>query len=174
MIPRRICIAICAAALCFASTASAQLAANAKAPDFRVRTIDGKFVALSDYKGTVVLVNFWATWCTPCQTEMPRFIAFQKTYGAKGFQVVGISMDDSAEPVRAFSKKLNTNYPIAMGNAKLAESYGGVLGLPITFLIDRQGKIAKRYEGVVDLDSMEKDIQGLLQINRNHPDRDHH
>ena len=164
MIRRRVLgAALSVAVLCCATGAFAQLATNAAAPDFRVRTIDGKSVSLSSHKGEVVLLNFWATWCTPCQTEMPRFIGFQKDYHAKGFQVIGISMDDSEAPVRAFSKKLKTNYPIAMGTAKLAESYGGVLGLPITFLIDRQGHIAKRYEGVVDLDKMEAEIQSLLR-----------
>jgi cytochrome c biogenesis protein CcmG, thiol:disulfide interchange protein DsbE len=132
------------------------------ASQFSVRAIDGRSINLADYKGKVILINFWATWCTPCQTEMPRFVAFQRELGPKGLQVIGISMDDDVAPVRAFTAKLKPNYPIAMGTTKLAESYGGVLGLPITLLIDRQGNIAKRYEGAVDLDAMKNDIQKLL------------
>lgn len=155
-----------------ASVAIAQVKVGDPAPAFAIKTIDGKNLSLADYEGEVVLLNFWATWCGPCQTEMPRFIRFQREFGAKGFQVVGISMDDSNAPVRTFISKLKPNYPIALGNAKVAESYGGILGLPITLLIDRKGRIAKRYEGAVNLDAMQHDVERLLATSGEIPDHD--
>lgn len=155
-----------------ASVAIAQVKVGDPAPAFAIKTIDGKNLSLANYEGKVVLLNFWATWCGPCQTEMPRFIRFQREFGAKGFQVVGISMDDSNAPVRTFISKLKPNYPIALGNAKVAESYGGILGLPITLLIDRKGRIAKRYEGAVNLDAMQHDVERLLATSGEIPDHD--
>jgi cytochrome c biogenesis protein CcmG, thiol:disulfide interchange protein DsbE len=154
--------AIFIAVLLAACTCVAQSKIGDAAPAFTIKTINGKNVSLSDFKGKVVLVNFWATWCGPCQTEMPRFMCFQREYGAERFQVIGISMDDSDAPVRTFVAKLKVNYPVAMGTAKLAGSYGGILGMPITLLIDRSGNIAKRYEGAVDLNAMQRDIEQLL------------
>jgi cytochrome c biogenesis protein CcmG, thiol:disulfide interchange protein DsbE len=160
------------AVLLCASVGVAQVRIGNTAPSFAIKTTDGKTIALSDYQGKVVLLNFWATWCGPCQTEMPRFVRFQREYSARGFQVIGISMDDSDAPVRTFISKLKPNYPIAMGNAKLAESYGGILGLPITLLIDRTGRIEKRYEGAVNLDAMQRDIERLLTKSGEMPKQD--
>jgi cytochrome c biogenesis protein CcmG, thiol:disulfide interchange protein DsbE len=154
--------AIFIAVLLAGCTCVAQLKIGDAAPAFTIKTINGKSVSLSDFRGDVVLLNFWATWCGPCQTEMPRFMRFQRQYGPQHFQVIGISMDDSDAPVRTFAAKLKVNYPIAVGTAKLAGSYGGILGMPITLLIDRSGNIAKRYEGAVDLDVIERDIEQLL------------
>lgn len=133
-----------------------------RAPDFSLVALDGKPLRLSDYSGKVVLLDFWATWCVPCQTEVPRFIAFQKHYAQHGFQVIGISFDDSPVPVRSFYKKFKMNYPVALGSPDVAKAYGGVLGLPVTFLIDRDGTIVKQYDGKVDLDAMESEITLLL------------
>lgn len=161
------------ALLLLAATCGAQVKTGEVAPAFTVKTVDGKHVSLADYKGKVILLNFWATWCGPCQTEIPRFMRFQREFGKDEFQVLGISMDDSDAPVRTFTAKLRTNYPIALGSAKLAESYGGILGLPITLLIDRKGHIAKRYEGAADLDAMQRDIQQLLLIRSDVSEHDH-
>jgi len=133
------------------------------APNFALTAIDGKPLHLSDYTGKVVLLDFWATWCVPCQTEVPRFVSFQKHYERRGFQVVGISLDDTPEPVRKFYARYKMNYPVALGTAKVANSYGGVLGLPLTYLIARDGTIVKQYDGSADLDEMEKDIGRLLE-----------
>lgn len=132
------------------------------APGFDLQDLTGKRLRLSDYRGKVVLLDFWATWCAPCQTEVPRFVAFQNEYGKNGFQVIGISMDDTPEPVRKFYTKLKMNYPVAMGTEKLADDYGGVLGLPLTFLIGPNGQIVTRYDGSADLNQMELDIKKLL------------
>lgn len=133
------------------------------APEFSVTTIDGKKLALSDYRGKVVLLDFWATWCTPCREEIPRFIQLQHKYGADGFQIIGISMDDSAEPVRQFYRDFSMNYPVALGGAKLAELYGGVFGLPIAFLLDRQGHILSKHIGATNPAIFDEEIVHALQ-----------
>ena len=133
-----------------------------KAAPFILTGLDGKPVRLSDYKGKVILLDFWATWCVPCQTEVPRFVAFQNKYGDQGFQVIGISMDDTPGPVRKFYSRYEVNYPVAMGTTKVADSYGGVLGLPLTYLIARNGRIIKQYDASADFEQMEAEIKLLL------------
>ncbi len=98
------------------------------APEFTAIDLDGRKLALSDYKGKAVLLDFWATWCEPCRTEVPEFAALQKKYGAQGLQVLGISLDDDPALVRGFSARFNMNYPVILGDAKLAESFGGCWG----------------------------------------------
>ena len=110
-----------------------------------------------------MLLNFWATWCTPCRGEIPQFVEFQNTLGPQGLQLIGISMDDDAKPVHEFYQQFKMNYPVAIGSADLAESYGGVLGLPVTFLIGRDGRIAAKYIGATDLTALQQKIQSLLQ-----------
>jgi cytochrome c biogenesis protein CcmG/thiol:disulfide interchange protein DsbE len=128
-----------------------------------VRTdLSGARINLKSLRGKVVLLNFWATWCAPCQIEMPAFSAWQQKYGPQGFQVIGISMDDGEAPVRKVVKRLKTDYPIAMGDAKLGERYGGVLGLPLSYLIDRKGVIRVRFQGETDLKVIEKRVQQML------------
>ena len=145
-------------------TASNRLNISSKppAPDFSITDLDGQAVALRSYRGKVVLLNFWATWCEPCRKEIPRFLEFQKQYGPQGFQVLGVSLDDNDKPVRRFRDEFKITYPVVMGNAKLAESYGGVLGLPISFLIDQDGRIAAKHVGAVDLAVIDNEIRQLL------------
>jgi cytochrome c biogenesis protein CcmG/thiol:disulfide interchange protein DsbE len=145
-----------------AQTLSRSDFANKSAPSFARMDLNGKKMELSAYRGRVVLLNFWATWCAPCLIEMPVFVSWQSQYGSRGLQVIGISMDDDAPPVRRAYLKYRLNYPVAMGDEKLGELYGGVLGLPVTYLIDRQGKVIKRYEGAVDLKQLEREVQRLL------------
>ena len=132
------------------------------APDFTVTDIDGKKITLSDYRGKVVLLDFWATWCTPCRAEIPHFVEMQEKYGPQGFQVIGISMDDDAKPVREFYQQFKINYPVAIGDDKLAERFGGVLGLPVNFIIDREGRIHSRYLGATDVAVLDNKISYLL------------
>jgi cytochrome c biogenesis protein CcmG/thiol:disulfide interchange protein DsbE len=132
------------------------------APNFSRRGLDHRKIALSSYRGKVVLLNFWATWCEPCLTEMPTFVEWQKQYGSENFQVIGISMDDATPEVRSTVSRLKLNYPVLMGDEYLGAAYGGVLGLPVTFLIDRDGKIQARYQGA-SLTQINSDIQKLLQ-----------
>jgi peroxiredoxin len=135
---------------------------HGKAPEFARKDLNGKSLDLKSFRGKVVLLNFWATWCAPCQIEMPTFAAWQQQYGAQGLQVIGISMDDETAPVRRTVARLKLNYPVAMGDAKLGELYGGVLGLPLTYLIDRNGKIRARFQGEVDPKTIEKILKPLL------------
>jgi len=138
-------------------------AVNSKAPEFSLQDLNGHPLDLASYNGRVVLLNFWATWCTPCRAEIPNFVEFQNSYGPQGLQVLGISMDDDTKPVREFYQQFKMNYPVAVGNQELAESYGGVLGLPVTFLIGRDGKIAAKYVGAVQIPTVEQAIKSHLQ-----------
>ncbi len=133
-----------------------------EAPDFSLADLSGHPLTLANYRGKVVLLDFWATWCEPCKTEIPYFIDMQNRYTGQGLQIIGISMDDEVKPVRDFQQQFKMNYPVAIGNAKLAESYGGILGLPITFVIDRQGHIYKRHIGQTDSSVFEGEVQKLL------------
>ena len=137
-------------------------AVGSAAPAFSLTDIDGKPLTLASYKGKVVLLDFWATWCVPCQAEIPHFVEFQNNYAAKGFQVIGISMDDGPDPVHPFYQQYKMNYPVAMGSTQLAESYGGILGLPVTFLIDRDGRIAAKYRGQTDAGIIQQKLEDLL------------
>jgi cytochrome c biogenesis protein CcmG/thiol:disulfide interchange protein DsbE len=136
--------------------------ASRTAPDFTRTSLDGKPIRLSSYRGKLVLLNFWATWCGPCIAEIPRFSSWQTKYGPHGFQVIGVSMDDESAPVLKTVHKYQLTYPVVMGDEHLGELYGGVLGLPVTYLISPEGKILARYQGETDLDQLEKRISTLL------------
>jgi peroxiredoxin len=132
------------------------------APEFSLPGLTGETIRLSDYRGTVVLLDFWATWCEPCREEIPGFVELQDKYRGQGLQIIGVSMDDGLEPVRDFRRHFQMNYPVAVGNAKIGELYGGVLGLPIAFLIGRDGRIYAKHIGAVDIPVLEKEITSLL------------
>jgi len=135
-----------------------------KAPDFSLKDADGKVVHLSDYKGKVVLLDFWATWCGPCKIEIPWFMDFQRKNKDKGLEVLGVAMDDEGwEVVKPFLSDIGVNYRVVIGNDATAESYGGVDALPTTFLIDRSGKIAAVHVGLASKKDFEDGIQELLQ-----------
>ena len=133
------------------------------APDFSLPDLTGQPLSLSTYRGKVVLLDFWATWCDPCREEVPLFVELQSKYRTRGFQILGVSMDDGPEPVRDFCQHFKINYPVVMGNAKIGELYGGVLGLPIAFLIGRDGRIYGKHIGATDITVFEKEIISLLQ-----------
>jgi cytochrome c biogenesis protein CcmG/thiol:disulfide interchange protein DsbE len=135
---------------------------NHKAPGFVRRDLSGRIVDLARLRGKVVLLNFWATWCAPCEAEIPVFSRWQREYAAQGLQVIGISMDDGEAPVQSFVGRLKPDYPMAMGDAKLGERYGGVLGLPLTYLIDRKGVVRAQFQGSADLKPVERRIRELL------------
>jgi cytochrome c biogenesis protein CcmG/thiol:disulfide interchange protein DsbE len=134
------------------------------APDFALKDADGKTVRLSDYQGKVVLLDFWATWCSPCKVEIPWFIEFQRKHKDQGFEVLGIAMDDEGwEVVKPFVDRMGMNYRVVMGNDPTAQLYGGIEAMPTTFLIDRTGKIAAVHVGLVGKKDFEDGIQHLLQ-----------
>jgi cytochrome c biogenesis protein CcmG/thiol:disulfide interchange protein DsbE len=132
------------------------------AADFTRNDLSGKPIHLADYQGRVVLLNFWATWCGPCLEEIPAFSHWQQQYGPAGLQVIGISMDNDEKPVQHFLLKTPLAYPVVLGDTALAKLYGGVLGLPLTYLIDAHGKIVARYLGGTDVKALEARIRKLL------------
>ena len=132
------------------------------APQFVLEDLAGRKVDLRQYRGKVVLLNFWATWCGPCRVELPAFQVWQKRYGGDGLQILAVSMDDSDAPVRRTVRKLHLEFPVVMGDAQLGEAYGGVLGLPVTFLIDREGRISRTVKGAADVTALESQVRGLL------------
>lgn len=134
-----------------------------EAPDFTLPRIDSGQLQLSSYRGKVVLLDFWATWCVPCREETPHFVELQEKYKDRGLQIIGVSMDDSPEPVHTFYAQFHMNYPVVMGTAETGSAYGGVLGLPIAFLIDRNGIIHFKHMGATDAAVFEKEITTLLQ-----------
>jgi peroxiredoxin len=132
------------------------------APGFARRSLHGETVDLSGYRGKVVLLNFWATWCGPCRAELPRFDRWQAKYQARGLQVLAISMDDDPALARGVVDKLGLHFPVVMGDSQLGSLYGGVFGLPVTYLIDRNGVVRRRIEGEAKSDVLEKEIVALL------------
>jgi cytochrome c biogenesis protein CcmG, thiol:disulfide interchange protein DsbE len=156
--------AILIAPSCLAAPPIARSLVNKSAPEIARADLNGTRVTLKSLRGKVVLLNFWATWCAPCQIEMPVFDQWQQQYGPRGFQVIGISMDDDAAPVRKLLAKLKVNYPNAMGDAPLGERYGGVMGLPLSFLIDRNGVVRARFQGETDLKTIEKKLKTMLDL----------
>jgi peroxiredoxin len=134
-----------------------------KAPEFALKDVDGKVVRLSDYKGKVVLLNFWATWCGPCKVEIPWFVEFEKMNKDKGFAVIGVAMDEEGwEVVKPYIGEKGVNYRVVVGDDSTATLYGGVDSLPTTFLLDREGKIATVHIGLVSKAEYAKDIAALL------------
>lgn len=135
------------------------------AADFTLKDANGNAIKLSDYRGKVVLLNFWATWCGPCQLEIPWFIEFQQLYKSKGLQVLGVSMDDDGwAAVKPYIAQHKINYPIVLGNDSVSQLYGGIDSLPTTFIIDQEGRIAyPPHVGLVGKNEYLSEIQGLLE-----------
>jgi peroxiredoxin len=133
------------------------------APDFTLQSLDGKTIHLSDYRGKAVVLNFWATWCSPCKIEMPWFVDLQKQYGPAGVQFLGVAMDDaSTKEITEFAQSMNVNYPILIGKEAVGDAYGGVQFLPETFYIDRNGKVVDKAFGLKGRAEIEDDIKKIL------------
>lgn len=133
------------------------------APEFALKDADGKTVRLEEYKGKVVLLDFFATWCGPCKIETPWLVELQKEYGSQGLQVVGIAMDDSGkDDIEKFAKDMGVNYPVLLGKEAVGDAYGGVPALPESFFIGRNGKIVERIIGLKGRGEIEDAIKKAL------------
>jgi peroxiredoxin len=132
----------------------AESSSQKTAPAWELKDVDGKTVKSSDFKGKVVVLDFWATWCAPCRQEIPGFVELQNQYGKDGLVIVGISLDDQGPKVVK---------PFMMDNGKTAELFGGVDAIPTTFVIDREGKIIHKHVGFVAKSQFEKEIKALLK-----------
>jgi thiol-disulfide isomerase/thioredoxin len=146
--------------------------ALADEPQVTFKDLKGNDVTLASLKGKVVLVNFWATWCEPCQVEIPWMIEYQQKYADKGFTLLGVAMDEEGKKVvdpfvaatqfEVNGTKMLMNYPILLGSDDIADKFGGLIGLPTSVVISRDGKIQKKYIGLASFDELDKLIQGLL------------
>ena len=147
-------------------------AGDASMPSIVMKDLNDRDVTLAQYKGQVVLVNFWATWCGPCKIEIPWMIEFQKKYSSRGFTILGVSMDeDGKKAINPFLEKERfdvdgqkeaMNYPILLGNDSIADKFGSIVGLPTSMLFTRDGKKIKTIVGLVNHDDIAKSIEGLL------------
>jgi peroxiredoxin len=145
-------------------TAVKQDSARKRAPEFALKDANGKVVHLADYRGKVVLLDFWATWCGPCTVEIPWFTEFQRKYKDRGFEVLGVSMDeDGWKAITPFVTQKKVNYRIVLGDDKTGDQYGGLEALPTTFVIDRDGRIAAVHVGLAGKKDFEDAIETLLQ-----------
>jgi thiol-disulfide isomerase/thioredoxin len=134
-------------------------------PEFSEADITSDTVVNSaDLKGKVLLVNFWATWCPPCRQEIPALIRIHDKYKEQGFSVLGISMDEGGRRVVSkFAEKLKINYPVIIGDAKIGRGFGGVMGIPVSFLVDREGNLIKRMDGYISEKVLTKELEKLLE-----------
>jgi peroxiredoxin len=130
--------------------------------DLTVKDMNGAQVHLADYKGQVIVMNFWATWCGPCQAEIPELVETYAKFKDQGVVVLGISIDDTAETLRAYAPQKNMTYPVLLMQDEVDEAYGPILGVPITFFIGRDGRISRKHYGPVTKAQAEQEIKALL------------
>lgn len=136
--------------------------------NFTLRNLNGRDVRLVAYKGQVILLDFWATWCGPCKVEIPWFVEFQTRYGAQGLQVLGISIDDTVDKLKPYAAQFKMNYPVlqGLGRDEVVNAYGPMIGLPTTFVIGRDGRICARHTGLGSKESFDTQIKALLSERR--------
>jgi peroxiredoxin len=140
------------------------------APDFELKTLDGKTVKLSDFRGKAVLVNFWATWCGPCKIEMPWLADLQTKYASRGLVILGVSVDEgSADKIASFSKEMGVNYTVLRTTDEVSDEYGGIDGLPTNFYVGRNGIVVEQVAGLVSKDVMESEVE--MALNHSAPEK---
>lgn len=132
--------------------------------NFTLKDINNQDVTLSQYAGKVVLLDFWATWCGPCKVEIPHFVEFQEKYGKAGLQIIGVSVDDTADKLIPYVRDMKMNYPVLQGldHDDLQEAYGPIVGIPVSVVISRDGKICATHTGLTGKDVFEREIKALL------------
>lgn len=130
------------------------------ASNFSASTISGETITLSDYKGKVIFINFWATWCGPCRKEIPDFITLKKTY-SDSLEIIGISADDTKEPVVSFVNEHGVNYPVIMNSPEIQAQFGQIRGIPTTFIIDKNMTIVQKIVGLRSYDEFKSIIDQL-------------
>ncbi len=144
------------------------LAQRQVAPKFELKDANGKTVTPEEYKGRVVLLNFWATWCVPCKAEIPWFVEFDQKFKDKGFAVLGVSMDEEGwDVVKPYVAERKIGYRMVIGTEEVSTLYGGIDSLPTTFIIDKEGKIAAIHAGLVSKATYQKEIEDLLEGAKN-------
>jgi len=158
-----------AAALCLAAPLSAQKESKSgelkpAKLNFSFKDVNGKKVSLSAFKGKVILLDFWATWCVPCKAEIPGFIDLQKKYGARGLQVIGLSVDDPMSTAKKYVDEMKMNYPVLLAEGKedILKAYDPIPSIPVSVIIDRQGRIVARHLGIASMDVFEKELTSLF------------
>ena len=134
------------------------------APDFALKSLTGENLRLSEFRGEVVMINFWATWCGPCKVEIPGFIELYTRYRSQGLQVLGFDVDDSIPILKQYVQQMKMNYPVLIGQGRedVLEAYGPMIGLPTTVIISRDGKICSRHTGLTEKATFEEAIKALL------------
>jgi len=133
--------------------------------DFTMKGMDGKDSRLSDYKGNVILLNFWATWCGPCKYEIPILVELQNQYGSDGLQVIGVSVDDTLEKLEPFVKQFNMNYPVllGLGHDDVQDTYGPLYTVPISVVISRDGRICSKHMGLPENQTQASAVKGIFE-----------
>jgi len=148
--------------LFFAAVSAVAQSQSPPAP-LRLKTIQGRWISLADYKGKVVLLNFWATWCPPCRQEIPDLIKAQRTYRQQGLQIVGITYPpEKISEVRRFVQKLRMNYPVAIGTKATKAQFTSSETLPLTVIIDRNGAVHDVIEGIMYSEEFDQKVKSLL------------
>ncbi len=145
---------------------SALCAADAKAADlsFTMKDLAGNDVTLSQFRGKVILLDFWATWCGPCKIEIPHLVEFQNKYGSDGLQVVGIPIDDTIDKLQPYARDMGMNYPVlqGLGHQDVQDAYGPMYAIPVTVLISRDGRVCATHMGLAGKETLEQEIRSLL------------
>lgn len=153
---------VCGVVLLTTSTLAGELKVGTKAPAWILKGLDGKNVKSSEFKGKVVVLNFWATWCGPCIAEIPDFIEIQKEYQEKGLTFVGVSLDLSPSPVKKYVARNDLNYPVVMGDSEMVKDYGNFNGIPQTYVIDKEGIIRMSQSARISKQKLLANVKPLL------------